>query len=86
VSRTKELWIDPTSEDEDGFVIGEYESRHLNMDVKYLKNSDVVEYMTKLVAIANKLDYYAMIEAPDDLKKDYKELRKDVINTFGLKL
>jgi hypothetical protein len=45
----EKVWLDETSEDEDGFFIVEAEKRHGNMDVEYVRSDIAEEQLSKIV-------------------------------------
>lgn len=59
---TTNLWVDPTSIDIDGFVIGEYENKYINMDVQYVR-VDVVEEVLKKVLTPDSETYNMLIRS-----------------------
>ena len=46
----EKVWLDVTSEDEDGFFIVEAEKRHGNMDVEYVRSDIAEKLLSKIVS------------------------------------
>jgi len=47
----EKVWLDVTSEDEDGFFIVEAEKRHGNMDVEYVRSDIAEKRLSKIVSV-----------------------------------